>query len=145
MEMNEMNELYEISARRVRNVSTKYIRYLYTAIDWENRLISLRGARGTGKTTLILQRLKKAFPNTQQALYLSLDHLWFKTHPVYDAIETHVQHGGTHVFLDEVHYQEDWAKLIKSIYDDFPMLHIVYTGSSLLKIQQAQADLSRRI
>ena len=144
MEMNEMNELYEISARRVRNVSTKYIRYLYTAIDWENRLISLRGARGTGKTTLILQRLKKAFPNTQQALYLSLDHLWFKTHPVYDAIETHVQHGGTHVFLDEVHYQEDWAKLIKSIYDDFPMLHIVYTGSSLLKIQQAQADLSRR-
>ncbi|MBO4886731.1 MAG: ATP-binding protein [Firmicutes bacterium] len=122
----------------------KFSRRLLHKIDWENRLISLRGARGTGKTTLLLQRIKTSFTDPQQALYLSLDHLWFKTHSIYDSVEAHVLNGGTHVFLDEVTYQEHWETLIKTLYDDFPTLHIVYTGSSILKLYKAQADLSRR-
>ena len=144
MEYADLSRLYTMSSRRVRDVSVQYFRHLMSRIDWENRLILLMGARGTGKTTMLLQRIKTAFPDSQEALYLSLDHLWFRTHSVYDAVEAHVQNGGTHVFLDEVHYQENWELLIKSIYDDFPMLHIVYTGSSILKLRKAQADLSRR-
>ena len=144
MNYGELSELYDRSLRRVRDVSLKFIRHLMDKIDWENRLISLCGARGTGKTTLLLQKMKTAFPDIHQALYLSLDHLWFKAHSVYDAVEAHVQNGGTHIFLDEVHYQEDWERLIKNLYDDFPSLHIVYTGSSMLKLHKAQADLSRR-
>ena len=130
MEFSDLSTLYELSARRTRGISLKFRRHLADRIDWENRLISLRGARGTGKTTLLLQRMKTALPDPQQAVYLSLDHLWFRAHSVYDAVEAHVQNGGTHVFLDEVHYQEHWETLIKNLYDDFPGLHIVYTGSS---------------
>ena len=144
MEFSELSILYEMSARRIRNTSLQFRRHLADRIDWDNRLISLRGARGTGKTTLLLQRIKTALPDPRQALYLSLDHLWFKAHSVYEAVEAHVLNGGTHVFLDEVHYQDHWETLIKNIYDDFPALHIVYTGSSILRLQKARADLSRR-
>lgn len=144
MEPMNLSYLYSLSARRVRDVPMKFSRRLLHKIDWENRLISLRGARGTGKTTLLLQRIKTSFTDPQQALYLSLDHLWFKTHSIYDSVEAHVLNGGTHVFLDEVTYQEHWETLIKTLYDDFPTLHIVYTGSSILKLYKAQADLSRR-
>ena len=144
MEFSELSILYEMSARRIRNTSLQFRRHLADRIDWDNRLISLRGARGTGKTTLLLQRIKTALPDPRQALYLSLDHLWFKAHSVYEAVEAHVLNGGTHVFLDEVHYQDHWETLIKNLYDDFPALHIVYTGSSILRLQKARADLSRR-
>ncbi len=144
MDYSDLSRLYSMSARRVRDVSVRYFRHLMGRIDWENRLILLMGARGTGKTTILLQRMKTAFPDPQKALYLSLDHLWFKTHSVYEAVEAHVLNGGTHVFLDEVHYYENWELLIKNLYDDFPALHIIYTGSSVLKLRKAQADLSRR-
>ena len=144
MEFSELSILYEMSARRVRSTSLQFRRHLADRIDWDNRLISLRGARGTGKTTLLLQRIKTALPDPRQALYLSLDHLWFKAHSVYEAVEAHALNGGTHVFLDEVHYQDQWETLIKNLYDDFPALHIVYTGSSILRLQKARADLSRR-
>ena len=144
MEFSDLSVLYAMSARRIRDVPLQFQRHLADSIDWENRLISLRGARGTGKTTLILQHIKKAFSDYQQVLYISLDHLWFKAHSAYEAVEAHIQNGGTHVFLDEVHYQEHWETLIKSLYDDFPALHIVYTGSSILKLCKAEADLSRR-
>ena len=144
MEITELAQLYQLSARRVRETSLTFSRHLYSSIDWENRLIALMGARGTGKTTLLLQKMKRDFPRSANALYMSLDHFWFKTHSVYDAVEAHIHNGGTHVFLDEVHYQKDWEVLIKNLYDDFPSLHIIYTGSSILKIKKAQADLSRR-
>ena len=145
METAEMDLLYQLSARLVRETTLTFSRHLLSSIDWENRLIALIGARGTGKTTLLLQKMKKDFPRSSAALYMSLDHFWFKTHSVYDAVEAHVQNGGTHVFLDEVHYQKDWEILIKNLHDDYPSLHIIYTGSSILKIKKAQADLSRRL
>jgi len=144
MDFNELDKLYILSDRRVRETSLDFTRHLAEKIDWNDRLISLMGARGTGKTTLLLQRIKKSFDDPHKAVYMSLDHLWFKAHSLYDAIEAHVHNGGTHVFLDEVHYQDDWETLIKNIYDDFPSLHIVYTGSSILKMKKARADLSRR-
>ena len=98
MEIAEMDQLFQLSARRVRETSLVFSRHLFSSIDWENRLIALIGARGTGKTTLLLQKMKKDFSRSSAALYMSLDHFWFKTHSVYDAIETHVQNGGTHVF-----------------------------------------------
>lgn len=144
MEYKDLNELYVLSDRRIRDTSLEFVRHLAGIIDWNDRLISLKGARGTGKTTLLLQHIKKTFDDPHKALYMSLDHLWFQNHSVYDAIETHVQNGGTHIFLDEVHFQDNWETLIKNVYDDFPTLHIVYTGSSILKMKKAKADLSRR-
>lgn len=143
----DIQELYTNSYRLVSQVSTQKKRYLYHQLPWDSRMLCIRGARGVGKTTMLLQRLAEAFPNgSNKALYVSLDELWFNENRLIDLAEYHYTHGGTHLFLDEVHRypQDNWAQEIKNIYDRYPGFHVVFTGSSILKIDQSQADLSRR-
>jgi len=130
--------------RLIMETETGRFRHLYSNIRWTNRLIGIMGARGTGKTTLLLQHIKKTFPNRDEALYVSLDNIWFTSHNLLELAEQFYDYGGTHLFLDEVHRYTGWATEIKNIYDSFPKLHIVFTGSSLLEISKSQADLSRR-
>ena len=144
MEYNDYLDILAASSRRVKNVTVEIIRPFEREIDWENRLISIKGARGVGKTTLILQHMKDTFGMSEKALYISLDSLWFETHPVYEVAEMHALNGGTHLFIDEVHYYKNWQTLLKNLYDEFPALNIVYTGSSILKIDSSRGDLSRR-
>lgn len=131
--------------RLVNAVSTRFYRYLYPKINWENRLVGITGARGTGKTTLLLQHIKNNFPAGNQALYVSLDNIWFQRRTLTDLVQEFHAYGGTHIFVDEVHRYADWALEIKNLYDSYPDLHIVFTGSSMLKIHRAKADLSRRL
>jgi len=125
-------------------VSTTFKRYLYGKINWEVRLIGLMGARGVGKTTLLLQRIKEAFPNVDDALYVSLDDLWFRSHSLLALAEYADTHGISYLFLDEVHRYQDWAQSLKTIYDAYPSMHIVYTSSSMLEVDHSKGDLSRR-
>ena len=145
--MKELEDLEEIM-RSYRNklsaVGTTFHRGLYTKIDWDDRLIGIKGPRGSGKTTMLLQRIKENFEDKGQALYISLDSLWFASHNLMDLVDYHYTHGGTHLFIDEVHHLPYWQTLLKNIYDDFPTLHVVYTGSSMLRIDHSQGDLSRR-
>lgn len=144
MALVNVDFLRDLSAKRMQAVPTAFKRYLHERIDWRDRLIMVKGARGTGKTTLMLQRMREALPDPAKALYVSLDHLWFSDHSLYDVAEYHCLHGGTHLFIDEVHYQKNWQQLLKNLHDDFQELSIVYTGSSLLKLATSGADLSRR-
>ena len=96
-------------------------------------MICVKGPRGAGKTTLFLQHIREAFPERGRALYASLDHLWFATHDLEELVEDHWTHGGTHVFLDEVHHLPDWQTRVKNLYDDFPGVHFAYTGSAMLE------------
>jgi predicted AAA+ superfamily ATPase len=120
------------------------MRYLYDTIVWNNRLIGIVGAKGTGKTTLMLQYIKQNFSNSNKALYASLDNIRFAQHSLLELAETFHSYGGTHLFLDEVHRYANWAREIKNIYDSYPAMHIVFTGSSMLEIFQSSVDLSRR-
>lgn len=142
--MEGLDEILRIYNRRLQGTPEGFKRYLIDKIDWRDNLIAIKGAKGTGKTTLLLQHIKESFTDKDKALYLSLDNLWFETHSINDLIEYHYTHGGTHLFLDEVHYLPNWKTLIKNINDDYPGLHVVYTGSSMLKIDSGVADLSRR-
>ena len=139
-----MEDLKRTYHRLIRETEIERFRYLYGNIRWTNRLIGIMGARGTGKTTMILQHIKKTFPNRDEALYVSLDNIWFTSHSLLDLAEQFYDYGGTHLFLDEVHRYAGWATEIKNIYDSFPRLHIIFTGSSLLEVSKSQADLSRR-
>ena len=121
-----------------------FTRYLYGQINWDNRLILLKGPKGVGKTTMLLQHIKRTFPNVDKAFYASADNSWFATHTIVDLAEYLVSHGVTHLFLDEVHKYNNWDKHIKEVYDSFPKLHIVITGSSMLQLNETEADLSRR-
>ena len=144
MDVDNIDYLKELSNRRVRDVTTDIKRYLYDMIDWRDRLIMIKGMRGVGKTTLMLQRIKEEFGLADEALYISLDNLWFADKSPRDVIEYHYLHGGSHIFIDEIHYYKEWQKMIKNIYDDFPKLNIVCSGSALLKLDTGNADLSRR-
>lgn len=139
-----MNNYFETSARLIDATSTEIVRYLYQNIDWEQRLIGILGARGTGKTTLMLQYLKNHYLKSREALYLSLDRLVLFNYSLYELADQFYKQGGQRLFLDEVHKYPNWAIEVKSIYDDFPSVRIVFSGSSALLLQKAEADLSRR-
>ena len=139
-----MEELFKTSDRLIGDVSMGFRRAL--DIDWRDRLVCITGARGAGKTTLMRQRVREAFGvGSEKAVYMSLDDLWFAQYRVKDAVEYLYEHGFTHVFIDEIHhYGKDWSLLVKNLYDQFPSLNIVYSGSSMLKMETAKGDLSRR-
>jgi predicted AAA+ superfamily ATPase len=140
-----MEELVELSLRRIAGVSMKFVRNFMDRVQWESRLIGLRGARGTGKTTLLLQHIRQRHGDSlNRVLYVSLDNLWFSRNTLEDLASSFVKAGGTHLFLDEVHRYPEWPRVIKNLYDDYPELFIVFTGSSLLDILDSRADLSRR-
>lgn len=146
--MNEqLDYLIRIFQRRLMATPLSFFRYLYSQIDWEDTLIGIKGPKGCGKTTLLLQHIKESFKgkDLQRVLYVSLDNLWFSTHDIIDVVEQHYTQGGTHIFIDEIHHYKQWKMLLKNLCDDFPGLHIVYTGSSMLQIESGEADLSRRL
>ena len=146
MEETSLSGLYRTSARLVGQTSVSFHRYLYKQINWASRLTAIKGARGVGKTTMMLQNIKEHFAEQpSRALYVSLDNLWFANHSLSEVVEYHYTHGGTHLFLDEVHKYPSWQTLMKNIYDEYPHLHVTFTGSSMLKIDNSQADLSRRM
>ena len=139
-----MEALFERSKQKINSVPVTFVRSMMDKIHWEERLTGIRGARGVGKTTLLLQYMKLNLPRNHTAIYLSLDNIWFNEHRLYEFTDMFVKRGGKYLFLDEVHKYPDWSQEIKNIYDDFPELKIVFTGSSLLEILNARADLSRR-
>ncbi|MBQ7442440.1 MAG: AAA family ATPase [Bacteroidaceae bacterium] len=142
----EIQELYINSARLSKSVDVRFKRYMYDLIDWDVRMLCIRGARGVGKTTMMLQYIKLNNLQVSRALYCSLDDLWFTDHHLMDLADYHFTHGGTHLFIDEVHRYpfRTWPQELKNIYDRYPGLHIIFSGSSMLQLDQSSADLSRR-
>ena len=119
-----MESLFERFYQKMQYTETRFVRSLMDEIHWEARLIGIRGARGVGKTTLLLQHAKLHLPKNGTVLYATLDNIWFSSHRLYDLAEEFVKRGGTHLFLDEVHKYPDWSQEIKNIYDDFPTLFL---------------------
>lgn len=139
-----MKELQEKYIRKIDATPMNFTRSLMETIRWEARLIGIKGARGVGKTTLILQYIKKNIPIDESSLYVSLDNIWFANNTISSLADQFVKQGGKFLFLDEVHKYANWSQELKNIYDDYPELKIVFTASSLLEILNARADLSRR-
>lgn len=141
-----MESLFKKHRILVSQVSMKIVRQLMNSIDWEKQLVSIRGSRGVGKTTLMRQYIRKTYGvNAGEVLYLVMDSMYFTTHSLLDVAERFHLMGGKHLFLDEVHKYPTWSKEIKEICDLWPDLKITFTGSSLLQILNADADLSRRV
>lgn len=139
-----MERIYEISTRLIGALDAPLHRYLYDTIEWQDRLIMIKGARGVGKTTMMKQRCKE---NGESGVYASLDQLFFNDHTIVELADYHYKHGGTHLYLDEVHRypRPNWEQELKNIYDSYPGLYVVFTGSSLLQLNSKVADLSRRV
>ena len=102
----QISYLIKIFQRRLAATPMSFFRYLYKQIDWNDTLIGIKGPKGCGKSTLMLQHIKEAFKGKEldKVLYVSLDNLWFSTHDIIDVVDYHYTHGGTHLFIDEIHY-----------------------------------------
>jgi predicted AAA+ superfamily ATPase len=139
-----MNILLEQSDRLIGHTSLQFKRFLYQKINWQSRLIGIKGARGTGKTTMLLQWLKEINLPSSKAAYFSLDDLYFSQYSLKETVDTFYKAGGLILVLDEVHKYRNWAIEIKNCYDFYPELKIVFTGSSIIDLSKQQGDLSRR-
>ncbi len=141
-----MEALIKRHLNRMQTVSLDFVRSMMDEIDWNERLLMIKGQKGVGKTTLMIQRIQQVFgsTNTTDVLYASLDNIYFSTHRLLDFIEQFHAQGGRFLFLDEVHKYKGWSIEVKNAYDEFEDMHIVLSGSSLINLSEGEADLSRR-
>lgn len=144
MDYVDIQPLLNAYHRKLVVTDLRFKRYLYDRINWNSRLVGIKGARGVGKTTMLLQHIKETFNNIDDVIYVSLDNLWFENHQLEELVEFLYTHGVMHIYFDEVHRYKNWTMLLKHFYDSYPGLSIVYTGSAMLAIENSVADLSRR-
>lgn len=144
MELADIRPIVEFYHSKLSQVSLDFKRYLYPQINWDSSVIGIMGERGVGKTTMLLQRIKEKYANPDDTFYISLDHYWFGTHELQDLIKFMYKRGITEFYIDEVHKYKGWSGILKTLVDELHDLRIVYTGSSLLEIDNAQVDMSRR-
>ena len=144
METDQLQPLIDNYHRKISKINLQFKRYLHNQINWESRIICIKGARGVGKTTMLLQHILENYQDIDNTLYASLDDLWFSSHSLIDLVDWADSHGIHRLYLDEVHRYERWSETLKNIYDSYPDMSIIYTSSSLLLMDNAKVDLSRR-
>ncbi len=138
-----MRTLYQKFEILLQNTTTEFKRYLYEEISWKSRMVGIIGPRGVGKTTMILQYIKENL-GSKQALYVSADDMYFGEKRLIDLVDVFYKNAGQYLFIDEIHKYANWSQELKNIYDSYPDLKVVFTGSSVLDILKGSADLSRR-
>ena len=138
-----MERLKRLSRKAANRTNNNFKRYLYDNINWDRQMIGITGARGSGKTVMMLQYLKHLLKTTN-ALYISLDDVFFAENKLIYFAEDFAKYGGTHLLIDEVHKYQNWSQELKNIYDNLPELKVVFTSSSALEIHKGSHDLSRR-
>lgn len=139
-----MENLIQTYRMRLAMTPTAFVRSLHDSINWKNRLIGILGQKGVGKSTMILQHIK-LFDNVEESLYVQADDFYFSGHRIFDLALDFFQRGGKRLYIDEIHKYSGWTTEIKMIYDQLPLLQVVYSGSSILDLKKGgKADLSRR-
>ncbi len=139
-----MEQLIVNYKRILKLTTSNFHRYMYDKVNWNGRLVGIVGARGVGKTTMILQYIKEHL-DVNTTLYVNAEHLYFASHKLSELADEFSQMGGKYLVVDEVHRYEGWSKELKLIYDYHPELHVIFSGSSVLDINKGiQSDLSRR-
>ena len=139
-----MKQLIENYRRLLSLTATSFHRYLYEKVNWSGRMVGIVGARGVGKTTMILQYAKERL-DFESSLYVNAEDFYFSSHRLFDLADSFCKQGGKYLLIDEVHRYDGWSRELKLIYDYHPELHVVFSGSSILDITKGvQSDLSRR-
>lgn len=141
-----METLFNKHRILISQVNLDVVREIMHTIAWNKQLVAIRGSRGVGKTTLMRQYIKQRYGTSAgEALYCVMDSIYFTNHSLLDLAERFHMMGGKHLFLDEVHKYPTWSKEVKEIIDLWPEMKVTFTGSSLIQILNADADLSRRV
>ena len=140
-----MEILFEFQDNLLQSISNDRRRFLLDNINWNERMIAIKGPRGAGKTTLMLQHLKFDLNHPKNALYVTADHTWFYKNSLLETAFEWSKQGGNILFIDEVHKYKGWSTELKNIYDGLPRMKIIFSASSALDLYRGEADLSRRL
>lgn len=140
-----LDMLKETYQRLLADTDTRMHRYLFDSFNIKNRLTGLIGPRGVGKTTLMLQFIKEKLQSAPNVFYVSVDHIYFSSHTLLKFVdELYHSEGIDHFFFDEIHKYPNWNQELKNIYDSYPKIKLVFSGSSSIDLIKGSYDLSRR-
>ena len=139
-----IDRMFTWSFQQIQRTNTLFKRYLYNQLDWNARLNIIVGMRGVGKTTMMLQHAREHLPFDNSVIYISIDDIYFTTNSLIDFAEEFNKRGGKYLLIDEVQKYEGWSREVKMIYDNFPEIQIIVSGSSAIEILKGEGDLSRR-
>jgi len=140
-----MDILIEDYRRLINELGEVYQRVVYQSLESDHRITGIVGPRGIGKTTYILNYLKKKFRNDPQVLYVSADDLYFSDNTLLDLAREFINtYNGQLLCIDEIHKYPNWGRELKNIYDKFKQLKIIFSGSSSIDLIREKYDLSRR-
>jgi uncharacterized protein len=140
-----MEELLKYQGNLLKNFQSSWYRYLYKDLLVKERLLGIKGLRGVGKTTLLLQHLKEILDQGEKGLYVTAEHPYFYNQTLFELASLWYSYGGKVLLVDEIHKYPDWSRELKLIYDGFPELRMIFTSSSALDLYRGEADLSRRL
>ena len=139
-----MKTLYDQFHQLLELTPMDFFREQHKTINWQVRIIGILGQKGVGKSTLILQHIKLT-GQLDESLYVQADDIYFGAHSLIELARDFYARGGKYLYIDEIHKYENWSKEIKMMYDNLPLLYVIYSGSSILDLKTGGADLSRRV
>ena len=137
-----MEAFYRTHRYLVEHTDAPIRRGLMDEINWDDRLICIKGTRGVGKTTFLLQYAKEKFGTDRSCLYLNMNNLYFTTHRLVDFAAGFVKDGGRVLLIDQVFKYDGWSQELRECYDKFPELKIVFTGSSVMLLKEENPELN---
>lgn len=141
-----MDILFQIYKLLLEEMKPAYYRKFYSDFQMENRFTGVIGARGVGKTTFLLQYLREHYQKGEKGLYISADNLYFTDHTLLDTAGQFVRlYAGELLCIDEIHKYKNWNQELKNIFDSYPSLNILFSGSSSIDLIRGKYDLSRRV
>ncbi len=142
-----LDNIRKLEKKILKEIASEYKRYLHNEIDFSSQMIGIVGSRGVGKTTLLLQYIKELKENFEvhKSLYFSYDYPFGVDIKLFDLAEAFSKVGGEYLIVDEIHKYQNFSSDLKAIYDFYPKLKVIFTGSCATSIYNSQADLSRRV
>lgn len=140
-----MDTLFEKQNTMLRSTSMHIVRNFMHSVNWKAPMLCIRGSQGVGKSTMLRQYIKLNYePGSEEVLYCSMDWVYFGQHSMLEVAERFYKHGGRLLVFDEAHKYENWSQEVKEIAEIYPDMQLIISGSSLLKLLDGDADLSRR-
>jgi predicted AAA+ superfamily ATPase len=140
-----MDKFYQIHSELLESVKSPITRELKNEINWNDRLIGIKGTRGIGKTIFLLDYIKSTFGNDKSCLYINLNTFYFSNHSLVDFADEFRKIGGKTLVLDQVFKYPDWSKALRDIYDKYPDLQVIFTGSPVMRLKEDNPDLEGRV
>ena len=138
-----MDAFFRTHTYLVEHVNAPVRRCLMDEINWNDRLIGIKGTRGVGKTTFLLQYAKERYGSTdRQCLYVNMNNFYFQGRGIADFAGEFCRKGGKVLLIDQVFKQPDWSRELRRCYDNYPQLQIVFTGSSVMRLKEENPELN---